>query len=80
MKIKGSTKVLLSKDDNRYYKCDCLSNIIGYLFNNSLIELPDEYWIEDDNGWKSKYYKNYRKIFKDFDKLILDKSYKLTLV
>lgn len=45
-------------------------NIVGYLFNNDLIDLPDEYWIEEDNGWKSTYFKDYKKIFKDFNELV----------
>ncbi len=55
---------------------DVLSNIIGYLYNRNLIDLPDEYWIEEDNGWKSYYRRNYKKILKDFEKLTNNK-YKL---
>lgn len=68
MKIVGSTKVFLYKD-NRLIMQDQFMNIIGYLFNRKLIELPDEYWIEEDNGWKSYYRKNYSKIFNNFNKL-----------
>lgn len=68
MKIVGSTKVFLYKD-NKLIMQDQFMNIIGYLFNRKLIELPDEYWIEEDNGWKSYYRKNYSKIFNNFNKL-----------
>ena len=55
---------------------DILPNIIGFLYNRHLIELPEEYWIEEDNGWKSYYRKNYKKILRDFDKLVKD-NYRL---
>lgn len=48
---------------------DVLPNIVGYLYNRNLIELPDEYWIEEDNGWKFYYRRNYKKILRDFEKL-----------
>lgn len=73
MKVNGNTKVKLYKcEDNKqdvFVKEDIFCNIVGYLYNRHLIELPDEYWIEDDNGWKSTYYKNYNKIFKNFSRL-----------
>ena len=73
MKITGKTRVKLSEClDNEHdtlLKTDEFANIVGYLFNRNLIELPDEYWIEDDNGWKLNYYKNYFKIYRDFQTL-----------
>ena len=78
MKIYSSTKVILYKDDKIIMK-DVLMNVIGYLYNRHLIELPDEYWGEDDNGWKVNYYKKYGKIFNDFEKLAKD-SYKIERV
>ncbi len=68
MKINGSTVVYLYKN-NEFIKGDQFMNIIGYLYNRNFIDLPDEYWIEEDNGWKSYYRKNYKKIFNDFSKL-----------
>ena len=64
---------------NTFVMKDILPNIIGYLYNRSLIDLPEEYWIEEDNGWKSYYRKNYKKILKDFDKLVKD-NYKIEKV
>lgn len=75
MKIYSSTKVILYKDDKIIMK-DILMNVIGYLYNRDLIDLPDEYWGEDDNGWKVHYYKKYGKIFNDFEKLVKD-NYKI---
>lgn len=49
MKIYSSTKVVLYKDDKIIMK-DMLMNVIGYLYNRDLIDLPDDYWNEDDNG------------------------------
>lgn len=71
MKINGGTKVILYKD-NKIVMKDILSNIIGYLYNRHLIDLPDEYWSEDDNGWKVNYYKKYGKIYNDFELLVKD--------
>lgn len=68
MKISGTTTVYLYKN-NQLIKGDQFMNIVGYLYNRNLIDLPEEYWIEEDNGWKSYYRKNYRKIFNDFNKL-----------
>ena len=69
-KIGGMTKVSLYDSNNkRIMKCEFM-NVIGYLFNRELIDLPDEYWIEEDNGWKSYYRKNYNKIFRNFNKLV----------
>lgn len=65
-------KYKLITGTNTFVMKDILSNIIGYLYNRSLIDLPEEYWIEEDNGWKSYYRKNYKKILKDFDKLVKD--------
>lgn len=67
-KVVGSTIVKLYKN-KKYIKKDQFMNIVGYLFNRNLINLPDEYWIEEDNGWNSYYRKNYNKIFHNFDKL-----------
>lgn len=78
MKICGATKVILYKDDKIVMK-DVFANIIGYLYNRHLIDLPDEYWAEDDNGWKVHYYKKYRKIFNDFERLVKD-NYKIERV
>ena len=75
MKIYSSTKVALYKD-NKIIMKDVLMNVIGYLYNRHLIELPDEYWAEDDNGWKVNYYKKYGKIFNDFEKIVKD-DYKI---
>lgn len=73
MKITGNTKVqlyeCLDNEHDKLIKMDMFSNIVGYLFNRNLIKLPNEYWIEDDNGWKSNYYKNYSKIYRDFTSL-----------
>lgn len=71
MRINGGTKVILYKDNKIVIK-DTLLNVIGYLYNRHLIDLPDEYWEEDDNGWKVNYYKKYRKIFNDFELLVKD--------
>ena len=49
---------------------DILPNIIGYLYNRDLIEIPDEYYIEEDNGWKNYYRRNYQKILYNFKKLV----------
>ncbi len=65
-------KYKLIAGTNTFVMKDILPNIIGYLFNRDLIDLPEEYWIEEDNGWKSYYRKNYKKILKDFDKLVKD--------
>lgn len=65
-------KYKLITGTNTFVMKDILPNIIGYLFNRDLIDLPEEYWIEEDNGWKSYYRKNYKKILKDFDKLVKD--------
>ena len=65
-------KYKLITGTNTFVMKDILSNIIGYLYNRDLIDLPEEYWIEEDNGWKSYYRKNYKKILKDFDKLVKD--------
>lgn len=78
MKINGDTKCKLY-EDYHVIKTDKLCNIIGYLYNRGLIELPEEYWIEYDNGWKSTYHKNFRKIANDFDKLTHYK-YKLIII
>lgn len=67
-KVVGSTIVKLYKN-KKHIKKDQFMNIVGYLFNRNLINLPDEYWIEEDNGWKSTYYRNYPKIYNDFEKL-----------
>ena len=67
-KVVGSTIVKLYKN-KKYIKKDQFMNIVGYLFNRNLINLSDEYWIIEDNGWKSYYRKNYNKIFNNFDKL-----------
>lgn len=67
-KVVGSTIVKLYKN-KKYIKKDQFMNIVGYLFNRNLINLSDEYWIKEDNGWKSYYRKNYNKIFNNFDKL-----------
>ena len=69
MKIKGSTQVKLYSEDNKLINKSYFADIINFLFIRKLINLPDEYIIEDDNGWKSKYYYNYYKIFRDFEKL-----------
>ena len=69
-------KYKLITGTNTFVMKDILPNIIGYLYNRNLIDLPDEYWIEEDNGWKVYYRKNYKKILKDFDKLIKD-NYRL---
>ena len=69
-------KYKLITGTNTFVMKDILPNIIGYLYNRDLIELPNEYWIEEDNGWKSYYRKNYKKILKDFDKLVKD-NYRL---
>lgn len=76
-KIQGTTRVKLYKN-NKLLKTDILSNIIGYLYNRHLIDLPDEYWEEDDNGWKSHFYKKYGKIYNDFNKLVKE-NYKLEI-
>ena len=55
--------------DNKVLMKDILPNIIGYLFNRDMIEIPDEYYIEEDNGWKVYYRRNYKKILRDFNKL-----------
>ena len=68
-KIGGMTKVILYDNDNKFIRKHDFMNVIGNLYNKGLIELPDEYWIEEDNGWKSYYRKNYNKIFRDFRKL-----------
>jgi len=65
-------KYKLITGTNTFVMKDILPNIIGYLYNRNLIDLPEEYWIEEDNGWKSYYRKNYKKILKDFDKLVKD--------
>lgn len=65
-------KYKLITGTNTFVMKDVLPNIIGYLFNRDLIDLPEEYWVEEDNGWKSFYRKNYKKILKDFDKLVKD--------
>lgn len=65
-------KYKLITGTNTFVMKDILPNIIGYLYNRDLIALPEEYWIEEDNGWKSYYRKNYKKILKDFDKLVKD--------
>lgn len=67
-KVIGNTMVKLYKQ-GQYIKTDQFMNIVGYLFNRNMIDLPDEYWIEDDNGWKSNYYRNYSKIYNNFEKL-----------
>lgn len=67
-KVVGSTIVKLYKN-KKYIKKDQFMNIVGYLFNRNLINLSDEYWIKEDNGWNSYYRKNYNKIFNNFDKL-----------
>ena len=69
-------KFKLITGTNTFVMKDILPNIIGYLYNRNLIDLPDEYWIEEDNGWKSYYRKNYKKILRDFDKLVKD-NYRL---
>ena len=69
-------KYKLIKENNNSIMIDILPNIIGYLYNRNLIDLPDEYWIEEDNGWKSFWRKDYKKILKDFEKLTKNK-YKL---
>lgn len=66
---------LITENDNSIM-IDILPNIIGYLYNRNLIDLPDEYWIEEDNSWKSFWRKDYKKILKDFEKLTKNK-YKL---
>ena len=68
-KIKGSTQMKLYRQDNTLIKKSYFADIIGYLYNRDLIQLPDGYINEDDNGWKSTYYYNYYKIFHDFEKL-----------
>lgn len=78
MKIYSSTKVVLYKDDKIIMK-DMLMNVIGYLYNRDLIDLPDDYWNEDDNGWTVHYYKKYGKIFNDFELLVKD-NYKIERV
>ena len=65
-------KYKLITGTNTFVMKDILPNIIGFLYNRKLIDLPEEYWIEEDNGWKSYYRKNYKKILKDFDKLVKD--------
>lgn len=65
-------KYKLITGTNTFVMKDILPNIIGYLYNRNLIDLPEEYWIEEDNGWKSYYRKNYKKILRDFDKLVKD--------
>ena len=65
-------KYKLITGTNTFVMKDILPNIIGYLYNRNLIDLPEEYWMEEDNGWKSYYRKNYKKILKDFDKLVND--------
>ena len=55
-------KYKLITGTNTFVMKDILPNIIGYLFNRDLIDLPEEYWIEEDNGWKSYYRKNYKSI------------------
>lgn len=72
-------KYKLITGTNTFVMKDVLPNIIGYLYNRNLIDLPKEYWIEEDNGWKSYYRKNYKKILKDFDKLVKD-NYKIAKV
>lgn len=72
-------KYKLITGTNTFVMKDILPNIIGYLHNRNLIDLPEEYWIEEDNGWKSYYRKNYKKILKDFDKLVKD-NYKIEKV
>lgn len=67
-KVRGNTKVKLYMQ-GKYVKTDQFMNIVGYLYNRNYLTLPDEYWIEDDNGWKSNYYRNYPKIYNDFEKL-----------
>lgn len=62
-------KCRLITDKGNSIMIDEFSNIIGYLFNRNLISLPDEYWVEEDNGWKSYWRKDYKKILKDFEKL-----------
>lgn len=69
-------KYKLITGTNTFVMKDILPNIIGYLYNRNLIDLPEEYWIEEDNGWKSYYRKNYKKILRDFDKLVKD-NYRL---
>ena len=68
-KIKGSTQMKLYRQDNTLVKQSYFVDIIGYLYNRELMQLPDEYIVEDDNGWKSTYYYKYYKIFCDFEKL-----------
>ena len=68
-KIGGMSKISLYDETGKFIRKDVFMNIIGNLYNKDLIELPDEYWIEEDNGWKSYYRKNYNKIFYDFKKL-----------
>ena len=46
-------KYKLITGTNTFVMKDILPNIIGYLYNRNLIDLPEEYWIEEDNGWKS---------------------------
>lgn len=69
MKISGSMQVKLYSKDNQLIKQSYFADIVGYLYNRNLIQLPDEYWIEDDNGWKSNYHRNFYKIANDFEKL-----------
>jgi hypothetical protein len=77
-KINGSKKVKLF-EYGMLFKIDQFSNIVNYLFNRDLIHLPDKYWIEEDNGWKSYYRKNYNKIFHDFEDLVVN-DYKVEVV
>lgn len=69
-------KYKLITGNDTFVMKDILPNIIGYLYNRNLINLPDEYWIEEDNGWKSYWRKDYKKILRDFDKLVKD-NYRL---
>lgn len=77
MKIRGGTLVKLINSQGIAVKTDKLSNIIGYLNNRNLITIPDDYYDEDDNGFKSTFYLNYRKIFVNFDRLCI--NYRLEL-
>ena len=67
-KVRGNTKVKLYMK-GKHVKTDQFMNIVGYLYNRDYLILPDDYWIKEDNGWKITYYRNYPKIYNDFEKL-----------
>lgn len=80
MKVGGTTKCKLIKiEDNKIIRQDQLLNIVGNLINKKELILTDEYFIEEDNGWKNYFRRNYKKIFDDFTKLTNGK-YKVEII